>query len=324
MIARTSALLLVAGALAAPSVCAQTRLADIKARGHLTCAAFPRPGLASEIKDGWTGLLPDLCKAVAVAALGPDAKFEFTGLELPNDAKALAEGAYDVLFLSEPEIAANALAGKIAPGPTAFFETYAIMVEDKSPAATIDDLAGAAVCYHEADTASQAFEERMEQKDKSFVPMAFQEDVELLDSYNSRHCTAIVSETTDLLDLRRRKGVNNFDSKLLGETLAVFPIVAATPLGDAQWAAGVAWVVHFLHAAERPQSKWLPGGDKAINLDLAALGLDRAWRQNVLAGVGDYGAIYARNLGEGSPYKLPRGVNAPWAAGGLFAPPTAF
>ena len=53
-----------------------------------------------------------------------------------------------------------------------------------------------------------------------------------------------------------------------------------------------------------------------------ALGLDEAWAYNVVKTVGNYAEVYERNVGTGSPIKLPRGVNALWSAGGLmFAPP---
>ena len=53
-----------------------------------------------------------------------------------------------------------------------------------------------------------------------------------------------------------------------------------------------------------------------------ALGLDEAWAHNVVKAVGNYGEFYERNVGMGSPIKLPRGVNALSSAGGLmFAPP---
>jgi general L-amino acid transport system substrate-binding protein len=42
-----------------------------------------------------------------------------------------------------------------------------------------------------------------------------------------------------------------------------------------------------------------------------------------LAAIGDCGTIYERSLGDNSPFKLARGVNALWSAGGLIAPPLA-
>jgi general L-amino acid transport system substrate-binding protein len=39
-------------------------------------------------------------------------------------------------------------------------------------------------------------------------------------------------------------------------------------------------------------------------------------------GVGNYGEIYDRTVGDGSPLKIARGVNKLWNAGGLqYAPP---
>jgi general L-amino acid transport system substrate-binding protein len=52
------------------------------------------------------------------------------------------------------------------------------------------------------------------------------------------------------------------------------------------------------------------------------LGLDEAWATRVIEQVGNYGQVFERNLGSGSPLRLERGVNALWTKGGLiFAPP---
>ena len=47
-----------------------------------------------------------------------------------------------------------------------------------------------------------------------------------------------------------------------------------------------------------------------------ALGLNHAWAARVIATVGNYGGIYARTVGEHSPLRLQRGLNAVWTAGG--------
>jgi len=54
----------------------------------------------------------------------------------------------------------------------------------------------------------------------------------------------------------------------------------------------------------------------------AKLGLTNDWAVTVIAAVGNYGEIFDRNLGMGSPVKLERGVNALWTNGGLmYSPP---
>jgi general L-amino acid transport system substrate-binding protein len=51
------------------------------------------------------------------------------------------------------------------------------------------------------------------------------------------------------------------------------------------------------------------------------LGLDKDWQRRVLTAVGNYGDIFERNLGTGSPLKLDRGLNANDIGGGLLLGP---
>jgi len=52
------------------------------------------------------------------------------------------------------------------------------------------------------------------------------------------------------------------------------------------------------------------------------LGLDKEWMVRALKTSGNYGEIFARNVGEKTPLNLPRGTNNLWNKGGLmYAPP---
>ena len=52
------------------------------------------------------------------------------------------------------------------------------------------------------------------------------------------------------------------------------------------------------------------------------LGLSDDFVVKLISAVGNYGEIYSRNVGEGSPLKIARGPNRLWKEGGLlFAPP---
>lgn len=51
-------------------------------------------------------------------------------------------------------------------------------------------------------------------------------------------------------------------------------------------------------------------------------GLANDWMAVVIKQVGNYGEIFDRNVGAGSPLKIERGLNALWTQGGLqYAPP---
>jgi general L-amino acid transport system substrate-binding protein len=52
------------------------------------------------------------------------------------------------------------------------------------------------------------------------------------------------------------------------------------------------------------------------------IGLSNDWGLNVIKGVGNYGEIFERNIGQSTPMKIARGLNALWKDGGLqYAPP---
>jgi general L-amino acid transport system substrate-binding protein len=48
-----------------------------------------------------------------------------------------------------------------------------------------------------------------------------------------------------------------------------------------------------------------------------SLGLSNEWAYNVIKQVGNYGEIFEANLGQGTPLKIERGLNALWTEGGL-------
>jgi general L-amino acid transport system substrate-binding protein len=48
-----------------------------------------------------------------------------------------------------------------------------------------------------------------------------------------------------------------------------------------------------------------------------ALGLTNDWAYRIIKAVGNYGESFERNVGQGSPLKIARGLNALWTKGGL-------
>jgi general L-amino acid transport system substrate-binding protein len=59
--------------------------------------------------------------------------------------------------------------------------------------------------------------------------------------------------------------------------------------------------------------------DASVN---ATLGIAPGWTLRALKSAGNYGEMFNRNLGTGSPIKLDRGLNELYTRGGLmYAPP---
>ena len=294
----------------------------IKAQGVIRCGGEPRPGLVNVRSDGRAfGLLLDLCRAIGAAVLGPTGRLEFHQYESSKSYDAVREGADDVYFLSASEILDENLAGKVLPGPAIFYETTSVMVADASPAQHLADLAGKPICFSQGSNAHRNLEAWFASRHLDFVRMGYQEDVEMYDAYNVQVCRGLAAEITTLGEVRLDGGVNELRSRLLPEPLTVFPIMAATGTQDAEWSAIVAWAVHTLVRAEMPNADWEAGGLDSLPLAAPELHLDNDWQKRVVDAAGNYGDIYRRNLGEGSPYKLARGLNASWRDGGLLIAP---
>jgi general L-amino acid transport system substrate-binding protein len=52
------------------------------------------------------------------------------------------------------------------------------------------------------------------------------------------------------------------------------------------------------------------------------LGLTKDWAYRIIKHIGNYGEVFEKNVGQGSPLKIARGINALWTKGGLqYAPP---
>jgi general L-amino acid transport system substrate-binding protein len=123
---------------------------------------------------------------------------------------------------------------------------------------------------------------------------------------------------------------------LLDVVMSKEPLGPLTLQGDSQWSDVMAWTVYGLIAAEEkginstnadsfanttdPEIKRMLGLDDS-NLG-ALLGLENDWLVKVIKEVGNYGEIYDRNLGPGTPLNIDRGPNKLWTDGGLiYSPP---
>jgi general L-amino acid transport system substrate-binding protein len=125
------------------------------------------------------------------------------------------------------------------------------------------------------------------------------------------------------------------DHVILPEVISKEPLGPVTREGDARWTDFVRWVLFGLIDAEERDISSTGLADRAsIGAEqrglLIAMGktvaaayrLPDDWLATVVSAVGNYGEIFERNLGEGSPLRISRGLNALWTKGGiLYAPP---
>jgi general L-amino acid transport system substrate-binding protein len=310
----------IALAICSPA-CAGPIVDRIKSSGVIRCGGVPRPGLVNRSADGApSGLYLDLCRAIGAALLGPDGRIEFHPYDSDKALARVADDADDLFFLDGSDIADHRLAGAVTLGPAVYFVSTAAMVHGSAPIQQLSDLAAKSICFYQGDDAHLNLEASMAARRLDFVRMGYMEYGELHDAYNSGVCDAQVGESGDLAAARLEEHAAPA-SRILTESLATFPVFAATPASDPQWSAIVAWSTYALQRAELPATPWTAAGLKSLGVDGRDLGLPDDWAKRVVGAAGSYADIYARNLGEGSPLKLPRGPNAPAELGGLFVTP---
>ena len=318
-----AAALLLAGLAAAVPARAGPVIDRILAAKAVTCGAEERPGVA-EVDEGSDGpahgLAVDLCRAMAVAVLGPGAQARFTVIGSATDLEAARAGAFDVLFLSAGTIASEHLADRVLLGAPAFIETESVMVPEASPVRAARDLSGASVCFMIGTGAQRALEAALEREHVAVKRLGFGEEVELRDAYNVGRCTAVAGDATFLAEVRQDGGVHGLKSRLLDAPLALDPVFLATGTADGRWSAMAAWVLQALVLGSAPRSGWTGTGAGPLAEAATPLGFRPGWYGEVVRATGTYADLWDKNLGAGSDLKLPPGPNQPWPAGTMVVP----
>ena len=166
--------------------------------------------------------------------------------------------------------------------------------------------------------------------------VVFEKFEEVNAAYESGRCDVYTTDQSGLYSLRLTLK-NPDDHIILPEIISKEPLGPAVRQGDDQWFNIVSWTAYALINAEEfgittanvdemknsanPDIKRFLGTEEKSTIG-TDLGLDNAWAYNVIKAVGNYGEVFERNLGQSSPLKIQRGLNALWNKGGIqYAPP---
>jgi general L-amino acid transport system substrate-binding protein len=277
----------------------------------------------------------DICRAVAVATLGPGAVVKAVKyLDEPSGLAALKSGKIDLLAGATPSLQNAAIYGA-AFGPVVFYDAQGFMVAKTSGIHTLRDLAGRQVCTISESPADHAMQTALKQRHIAYQPFPFEEIGEMQAAFLGGHCQALTGDISALADTRPLFHKQADDFTILPETITTDPLAPAYAAGDAEWAAIVNWTMAALIQAEEdgitqanvdamkdsdnPDIRLLRGAPRGVG---HFLGLDEDWAARAIRAVGNYGEIFDRDVGLRSPLRLPRGQNALWTKGGLiYAPP---
>ena len=314
---------------------AQATLTKVRAAHKLRCGVdFEEAEYSTEDAHGNHSLFDlDVCKAIAVAALGPGAKFDAVPFRDESDAlKGLKSGEIDVLATASLNYMSTA-ALAIRFTPPVFYDQQAFLVNRAANIHSAKDLAGKKVCFLGGTELEIQLAGYMARHSIAFLPFSFQEEGEMEAAFITGNCAAVTADQSQLAyeRLAFKSVPTTFD--LLPDVIAPDPLAIASRSDDAQWSALLSWTVNGLVQAEvsgvthenavamqrstDPVVQRLLGSQKGYG---QYLGLPDDWLVAVLQAVGNYGELYNRDLGDGSVMRIPRGNNELWTRGGLIFP----
>jgi general L-amino acid transport system substrate-binding protein len=325
-----------AATLMASAASAQATLNNVKQKGFLTCGA--NTGLAGfgvpDAQGNWTGLDVDLCRAIAAAVFNDPTKVRFIPLSAKDRFTALQSGEVDVLVRNTTwTMSRDTQLGLDFTGVN-YYDGQGFLVRKKLGVASAKELNGASVCTQQGTTTELNLADFFRANNLKYEVVAFATAAETFDAYNSGRCDAFTTDASGLYS-ERLKAANADEHIVLPEIISKEPLGPSVRHGDNQWGDIVRWTHYAMINAEElgvtkanvdqmtkndnPEIKRMLGSEGKFG---EAIGLTNDWAFRIIKHVGNYGEIFEKNVGQGSPLKIQRGQNALWTKGGLqYAPP---
>jgi general L-amino acid transport system substrate-binding protein len=324
-------------AFVAGQAMAGAKLDAIKARGEILCGVST--GLAgfsiADSQGKWTGIDVDVCKAVAAALFGDANKVKFVPLSAQQRFTALQSGEVDVLSRNTTYTQQRDTALGLNFTGVTYYDGQGFMVAKKTNVKSAKELGGATVCVQPGTTTELNLADWSRSNKVAIKPVVIEKLEEIEQAFFSGRCDAYTTDASGLAATRASKSPKPDDYVLLPEIISKEPLGPAVSHGDDQWADLIRWTFNALVEAEEygitaakveemkksdnPGIKRLLGVTPGLGKNL---GVSEEWAANAIKAVGNYGEMYERNVGKGSPLKLDRGLNALWNAGGImYSPP---
>ena len=320
----------------AQSIQAGPTLAAIRARDAVICGAHPgAPGFGMlDSQAVYRGLDADTCRAIAAAVLGDANKVRWVVLSSQARLPALQSGQVDVLARTTTWSHSRDTANGLNFTAVNFYDGQGFMVRRSANVSRATELAGATICVTSGTTNELNLADWARSNNVQIRPLVFDQNEETRLAYQAGRCDAFTTDASQLAGIRTALRDPN-EHVILADIISKEPLAPAVRHGDDQWFDIVRWTIFALIEAEElgvtqaNAEEMLNSQNPSIRRLLGVsgdhgplMGIDRRWAYNAIRAVGNYGEIFERNLGSGSPIGLPRGVNNLWNRGGImYAPP---
>ncbi len=191
------------------------------------------------------------------------------------------------------------------------------------------DLAGKKICFVITSGTEAALKTYAARDHISYIWYPFSEVGEMEAAFFTGNCGGLAGDVSQLANTRAIDRTRTNDFTILPQILHVDPLAPAYRADDPRFGALVRWTVETLIAAEKlgvtqgNVNAMQASGDEEIEQLLgqrfgtgAMLGVGDHWGADVVKAVGNYGELFDRDLGVGSPLRIDRGEDRLWGKGG--------
>jgi general L-amino acid transport system substrate-binding protein len=307
------------------------RLSKIRDRGELICGIWPDvPGFAVAHDGIYTGLDIDICRAFAAAIFGNAAKVEFRAVA--NIEQFKQDNNIDLVARRLTWTLGREATSGITFGPITFYDGQSLLVRKNLKITSVAQLAGHPLCVLNGEHLPETLFDYFKDHGREAQLILVQNDDQAEAALSQNRCAAYSADISWLAAARSGfvHGVLRYD--ILPQVISKEPLAPIMRTEDSDLIRVVRWTVFAMLEAEE-----LGVSSQNIDKTGSTLRLQRflnvrpdadvapgagAWVHAIIAGVGNYGEVFDRNLGSKSPIRLERGFNRLWTDGGLmYAPP---
>lgn len=306
-------------------------LEDVEKRGVLSCGiSTGLAGFSEKNEKGkWSGLDVDVCRAVAAAVLGDAEKVQYKPLTAKERFTALQSGEVDLLSRNTTWTHTRDTSLGINFAGVNYYDGQGFMVSKKLGVNSALELDGAAVCIQAGTTTELNLADYFRTNKMAYTAITFDTSDQTRAGFESGRCDVLTSDQSQLYAIRI--GLKQPASAMvLPEVISKEPLGPAVRQGDDAWFNVVKWSMNAMVEAEflgvdsdnadTLKSKGNPSQKRLLGTEADAgkkLGVSNEWAYNIVKQVGNYGEVFERNVGSGSPLNIARGLNAQWNKGGI-------
>jgi general L-amino acid transport system substrate-binding protein len=314
---------------------AQT-LKDTSQRDAVYCGVNTGlPGFSAQDAQGnWSGFDVDLCRAIAAAIFDDPKKVKFVPLDASERFTALSNRQVDVLARNSTWTMSRETEYHLHFPGVSYYDGQGFMVPRARNKTSALELDGSKVCVQGETTNALNLGDYFRANNMKYEEKIFGKVDDVFNSYASGQCDAITADISQLHALRLKLAKPG-EHEILADVISKEPLAPVVRQKDDDWHLLVKWTLFAMINAEELgiDSTNIGEAQKSKKPDVMrfvgtegnfgeGLGLTKDWAVRIIRHVGNYGEVFERNVGSGSPLGIPRGLNQLWNAGGiLYAPP---